>query len=179
MKVYYRSLKWTVNNRGSAMRNCHYDSDWDNIWIDLDIWLSILDKCMYETIEEKKIRYNDSDQFDIVKLQMLTVVCELFCIKQQSLYDGLYNEFPFKVHWKNHYAPGNTLEWEQFIYWLWNYNYCYSFINAFLPATDLNTIITYDEENKNRWNFHQKYCLKWASIDGLLPLSNLCEQCGV
>ena len=194
MKVYYKCVGWMLKNKGQEMRNCHKDSDWEYLCIDLDSWLKLLDMSFQETIDEKRIRiqpdndaayYSDDDdeeeeeeekkvqnieQVMILKVQMLSVVCELFILKQTSIYEHINFGKDVQIHWKNHYAPTITVLETEFIWWIFNYShYKYKFPTHLYPINEAKTIVTYTESNKHKWNIYNFQ----EERDGLGPQSKI------
>lgn len=156
LKVYYQSLTWMIHHRGKAMKNCHVDSDWIELHMDLNSWMEILDQSMIECIHEKRIRKvtyaDDTDefnQFNVMKLQMFVVVSELFCLRLLFIYRQEYC-----IHWKNHYHPEQIFGRDKFIWWLFDYSqYNWKFAEHLLePSIETNTIITCTEEDRLDWN---------------------------
>ena len=178
MKVYYKSVKYMVQHKGKQMRNCHKESDWDLLYIVLDDWLQILDESFTETIREKRLRIQqdkakdidgkeqdedvdeikNQEQIRISKVQMLSVVCELFILKPACVHEYQHHGREVKIHWKNHYAPKTIFSDKQFIWWIYNYDfYEYKFPQAFYPRNATKVIDTYNESNKHQWNIDKLY----------------------
>ena len=156
MKVYYKSLTWMIRYKGKEMRNCHIDSDWHKyIHIPLHDWLEILNKCMIDTITEKKIRRTINieqdkqfNQIQITKLQLLVVVSELFCIKGDSIHEERY-----VVHWKNHFHPEQIYASNKFIWWIYQYSdFRWTFHRYFKPSAENNTTVTFTNNDRYMWN---------------------------
>lgn len=162
MKVYYRSLTWMIKHKGFEMRNCHIDSDWDeNIYIPIENWIQILNKCMIETITEKKIRKiinpqqdKEFNQFDITLLQLLVVVSELFCIKAWCIHEENY-----VIHWKNHYHEEQIYPPNKFIWWIYETTKSsWTFHTYFQSCTQNNTTVTFTDKDRYQWNPRYFYC---------------------
>lgn len=153
LKVYYSSVKWFVDNKSEEMRNCRVDSDWEYVRMDWKSWHKILDVCMCETIEEKRIRKQDKYQNCITLIQMIIVVSELFCILEQYILQFQSNECDHDylfVNFKNHFAPKSIYETDHFIWFAYQNlkDYGYQFPKKFLKRNTPNSITTYEDSKQ-------------------------------
>ena len=171
LNVYYTSIKWMNENKFKEMQNCRMDSDWEHVKMNFKDWLRILNKCMKETIIEKRIRKQEVCQdFRVILLQMIIVVSELFCILEQHVlkYNKSRKYTDLYINFKNHYYPKSIYNSSEFIWFIFTASRAnfksesFTFRHSLLPFNAPKSIITYNYNNRDHEKEYAKS--KWEIL---------------